>query len=102
MTNATPVPPRPRDGEQAVLEQIMDIAVTQLELPLPRAREITAATPLVGGLELDSLGQTILLAEIEERFGFAIGLEERTILSVAETIGDLIQFILARATRYPS
>ena len=80
----------------AILDEIKTLALDHLELQERQVNAIMPETPLVGGLELDSLGQTILLAEIEDRYGFVFGPIDRDHLQAAETVDDLIQLILSR------
>jgi acyl carrier protein len=82
-----------------VLESLRELTVEALEWPEERAAAIGAETTLVEGLELDSLAQAVLLAEVEERFGFVFDLDDRDRLLAARTVGDLVAIIEQRAAR---
>ena len=64
-------------------------------MPPERVAQIRLETPLVKGLDLDSLAQAVLLAQIEEGYGILLDLADRERLQTAETVRDLAQIILS-------
>jgi acyl carrier protein len=59
-------------------------------------REIAASTPLLrGGAGLDSLAGTLLLRQIQRRYGVDVAAEDLN-LDALETLGTLAAFIAAR------
>lgn len=59
-------------------------------------REIAATTPLLGrGVGLDSLAGTLLLRQIQRRYGVDVAAEDLN-LDALETLGTLADFIAAR------
>ena len=58
-----------------------------------RLNSLDASTPLVGSLpELDSLGVALLVAEIEDRFGFEVGFSD-VMIEMFESLGTLAEFV---------
>lgn len=88
----------PLDAD-SVLNYLRKLAREELEMPEEKINTISMDTNLVGGLQLDSLAQAVLIAEVEEKYGFWFELEERSRLQQAETIGDFIEVILSAARR---
>ena len=84
-------------SQQAILLFLKKLAREELELPPETVAKIELKTPLVGGLNLDSLAQAVLIAQVEECYGFIFELDDRERLQNAETIGDFTQLILQRA-----
>ena len=77
------------------LNDVRSVVVTTLEIE-DRADQLTAATPLLGGLpELDSMAVVELVVALEQRFGVVIGDDEIT-GDVFETLGSLAAFIDAK------
>jgi acyl carrier protein len=59
-------------------------------------RDIAATTPLLGsGAGLDSLAGTLLLRQIQRRYGVDVAAEDLN-LDALETLGTLAAFIAAR------
>lgn len=83
----------------AILEVLKKLAREELERPAEQVERIGLDTPLVGGLQLDSLAQTVLLAEIQERYDITFGPLDREELESVETVMDLVRFIRAKAER---
>ena len=79
-----------------VLEYLRGVALTELELRPEQVANIHPETVIVEGLQLDSLKQVILLANLEESFGFEMSLEDRQELLGLTTVSDLIRFIQNR------
>lgn len=88
----------PLDAD-SILSYLRKLAREELEMPEEKVRTISMTTNLVGGLQLDSLAQAVLIAEVEEKYGFWFELEERTRLQQAETVGDFVEVILAAVQR---
>ena len=83
-------------SDAEVLEYLKGVALTELELRPEQVANIRPETIIVEGLQLDSLKQVILLANLEENFGFEMTLEDRQQLLALTTVSDLIQFIQNR------
>ncbi len=87
--------PAPDDGEdRAVLAELREVLaqVTGREELL----HTSAQTPLFGaGVGLDSLAGTLLLREVERRFGVDVADEDLNLDSLA-TLGTLTAFLQAR------
>lgn len=62
----------------------------------PDLRSIPAETPLFGGgVGLDSLAGTLLLRQVERRYGVDVAAEDLNLDSL-ETLGTLVAFIVER------
>jgi acyl carrier protein len=62
----------------------------------PELRSIEPATPLLrGGAGLDSLAGTLLLRQVQRRYGVDVAAEDLNLDSL-ETLGTLAAFIAAR------
>ena len=83
--------------EEAILNHVKQLAQEELELPPQVAAQIQLETSLGEGLNLDSLAQTILMAQVGDRYGFEFEVEDREQLQAAETVRDLARIILLRA-----
>jgi len=59
---------------------------------------VGAETPLVEGLQLDSLRQVVLVTSVEAHFGFELGHEDHDRVRALRTVGDLVRLIQERAT----
>ncbi|HLV00819.1 MAG TPA: acyl carrier protein [Acidobacteriota bacterium] len=88
----------PLDAD-SVLNYLRKLAREELQMPKEKVETISMSTNLVGGLQLDSLAQAVLIAEVEEKYGFWFELEERTQLQQAETVGDFVEIILTAVQR---
>ncbi len=82
--------------DQDILEHLKTVARTELELTPSQVAAIGPDTVIVEGLQLDSLKQVVLLASIEDTFGFELTLEDRQELQAMSTVADLIRFIQSR------
>lgn len=74
----------PSSGE--VLEEIRRIA--QRELQLPRSPEPT--DELIGDLQLDSLGLTVLAVGLEDRFRIKLTEEDSARVTTVADLADLV------------
>lgn len=84
--------------EDAIIDRLKACAVDALELKPEDVRDITRATPIMEGLQLDSLRQVILLARIEEDYGFEFDPEDLTRMGERATVGEFAELILRRAS----
>ena len=82
--------------EEDVFEQLKTIARAELELRPESIDAIRLDTPIVEGLQLDSLRQVVLLTNIEETFGFEFSLDDRQQLQSLRTVRDLVRWIQHR------
>ena len=76
-----------------VVEVLGRIATERLNLPPDRVAGLGLDTPLIAGLQLDSLMMVVLLAELEERFGLEFDVPAQDRLAEVATVGDLVRFI---------
>ncbi len=83
--------------DDEILACLRQISRDELELSTEQLAKLDLDSPMVEGLQLDSLAQVILLAQIEERYGFVFGPEEREQLQTIETVRDLVGMIRQRA-----
>lgn len=84
-------------SERAILERLRACASEALELAPDQVPAMTSALPLVEGLRLDSLRQVVLLARIEEEYGFEFEPDDLAALRAEGTLGDLVRVIQRRA-----
>ena len=82
--------------ENAILERLHACASEALELAPDQMPTITASLPIVEGLRLDSLRQVVLLARIEEEYGFEFDPDDLAALRADGTLGDLVRVIQRR------
>src|SRR5512132_1557638 len=92
-----PNPHQPALTESAILERLRACAIEALELPPDQIPAMTTALPLVEGLRLDSLRQVVLLARIEEEYGFEFDPDDLAPLRADGTLGDLVRVIQRRS-----
>ena len=85
----------PTDDE--ILDYLKQIAREELELRPEQVAVMELDTPVVEGLQLDSLAQVILLSRIEEHYRFVLDLEDREHLQTVQTIRELVEMIRRRA-----
>ena len=83
-------------SEHGILAHLKTVARTELEMRPEQIDRILADTPIVEGLQLDSLRQVVLLANIEEAYGIELTLQDREQMQELQTIGDLVRFIQRR------
>ncbi len=79
-----------------ILLHLRQVAQEELDLPPEEIEHVSLDTPIVEGLKLDSLTQVVLIAEIEEHYGFEFEPED---LERLLTVADLVRAIQERATR---
>jgi acyl carrier protein len=77
-------------SSQEVIEEIRRIAKQELQLD----RSVEAGDELIGDLQLDSLGLTILAVGLEDRFRIKLTEEDSARVS---TVSDLANLVARRA-----
>jgi acyl carrier protein len=85
-----------------VLERLKGLASAALELQPEQVARIQLETPLVEGLQLDSLKQVVLMSGIEESFGFEFTPDDADAAQKLETVGDLVSLVRQRAAGSPA
>ena len=83
---------------EAVLARLKTVVEQNLELKPEQLGALRFDTPIVEGLQLDSLAQVTLITSVEGEFGIEFELEDRQRLT---TIRDLVQLIQERAAGNP-
>ena len=78
-----------------VLGEIQRIASSELEV----TRILALEDRLVGELELDSMGLTVLAVGLEDRYRIRLGEEDASELS---TVGDLVALVQRRVQETPA
>ncbi|MGH7340490.1 MAG: acyl carrier protein [Candidatus Rokuibacteriota bacterium] len=86
-----------RLSESQVLAHLRMLANTELELSSEQIARIELDTPLIEGLQLDSLKQVVLIANLEETYGFVLTPAELERLQGLRTVGDLVRMIRQRS-----
>jgi acyl carrier protein len=81
-----------------LLEHLKALARTELELRPEQIERIDFDTPIVEGLQLDSLKQVVLMANLEATFGFELSAADLGQVRELQTVGDLVRVIRDRAT----
>jgi acyl carrier protein len=94
-----PNPPAGTLSEGYVLERLRRLARDELEMKPEDLARMGPETPLVEGLQLDSLKQVVLVTGIEEEFGFELAYDDAERFQALKTVGDLVRLILERADR---
>jgi acyl carrier protein len=94
MSETTGDPPL---SDAHVLAHLRALAGTELELQDEQIARIDLDTPIVEGLQLDSLKQVVLITNLEETYGFELAPEDREQLQTLTTVGDLVRMIRQRA-----
>jgi acyl carrier protein len=79
-----------------LLEHLKILARTELYLRPEQIERIGLDTPIVEGLQLDSLKQIMLMANLEKAFGFEFSAQDREDVQQLETVGDLVQLVRKR------
>jgi acyl carrier protein len=74
----------------AVLHEIRRILAEELALKT----EVTPRHHLIGDLQLDSLGLTVLAVELENRFRIRLAIEDSAEVG---TVEDLVRLVLSKA-----
>ncbi len=92
----TPLPSDPAQAE--ILAFLKTIAKEELELTDEEIAVITMDTPLVEGLQLDSVAQVVLITSIEEHYDFEFEFEDREQLNTVRDLVEMIQQRLAAAS----
>jgi acyl carrier protein len=87
--------------QEQTLDFLKNVAHSALELPPDLVANIGMDTSLVDGFQLDSLKQVVLMARIEDSFGFEFSPDDLDRVQQFETVGDLIALVRARATTAP-
>lgn len=80
-----------------LLAHLKMVAGTELELQAEQIDRIELDTPIVEGLQLDSLKQVVLIANLEETYGFELSPKDLEQLQSLETVGDLVRMIRERS-----
>lgn len=83
--------------DEEILAYLKRISRDELELQPEQVTKIDLQTPMLEGLQLDSLAQVILLSQIEEHYGIIFDPEDREQLETIQTIQDLVGMIRQRA-----
>lgn len=81
---------------EEILKYLKRIAQENLDLKPEQITGMNLDTPIVEGLQLDSLAQVTLITAIESDFGFEFELEDREQI---HSIRDLVRMIQARAAQ---
>jgi len=85
-------------SEEEVIQRLRALARDELEMKPDDILGVGAETPLVEGLQLDSLRQVVLVTSVEAHFGFELGHEDHDRVRALRTVGDLVRLIRERAT----
>jgi acyl carrier protein len=93
---AHPKTPGATMSDEEVLERLRALARETLEMKPEDLARIGPETPLVEGLQLDSLRQVMLVTSVEERFGFELRPEDNDRLPSLRTVSDLVRLIQER------
>jgi len=84
--------------EKSILMHLKQIAQEQLNMTPEQLAAINPNGRILETLQLDSLGQVVLMAAIERDFGCALDPEE---VQTVETLRDLVAIIKRRASGEP-
>jgi acyl carrier protein len=77
----------------SVVDDVVQILATTLQLDDKVAAAMTGSSPLLGAIpEFDSIAVTVIIAALEEKFGFTVE-EDEINADVFETVGSLSQFV---------
>ena len=82
--------------DEQMIEDLKALARTELDMRPEQIERIGLDTPIVEGLQLDSLKQVVLMANIEETYGFEFSLEDRELVQELQTVGDLVRLVRKR------
>jgi acyl carrier protein len=85
-------------SDAQLLAQIRMLAATELELKEEQVAGVQLDTPIVEGLELDSLKQVMLLTSLEETYGVVLAPATVEELRALRTVGDLVRLIRERSS----
>jgi acyl carrier protein len=85
-------------SDSHLLAHLKVLAGTELELEAEQIARIELDTPIVEGLQLDSLKQVVLIASLEETYGFELSPQDLEQLQALQTVGDLVRMIRQRST----
>jgi len=83
-------------SDEEVLERLRTLARETLEMKPDDLARMGLETPLVEGLQLDSLRQVMLVTSVEEQFGFELTPEDNDRLPSLRTVSDLVRLIQER------
>jgi acyl carrier protein len=93
---AHPKPPGATLSDEHVLDRLRALARDTLEMKPEDLARLGPETPLVEGLQLDSLRQVMLVTSVEEQFGFELTPEDQDRLPSLRTVSDLVRLIQER------
>jgi acyl carrier protein len=82
--------------DEKILERLKEVAQQQLSMTPEQTAAIGPESNLLDALQLDSLGQVVLVTTIEQDFGCAFSLEQ---WQQVETMRDLVRMIADRAAQ---
>jgi acyl carrier protein len=82
-----------------ILDRLKTYVREDLELGADLVERVTLETRVVEGLQLDSLRQVMLVARIEEDYGFEFDAAGADELDALASVGDLVRLIQRRAAR---
>lgn len=85
-------------SDAQLLAHIRMLAASELELKAEQVAGIQLDTPIVEGLDLDSLKQVMLLASLEETYGVVLAPADVEELTALRTVGDLVRLIRERSS----
>jgi acyl carrier protein len=80
-------------SDSNLLAHLRMLAGTELELEADQIDRIELDTPIVEGLQLDSLKQVVLIANLEDTYGFELAPQDFDQLQSLKTVGDLVRMI---------
>jgi acyl carrier protein len=87
--------------DDQLLEHLKVVARTELYLGPDQVDRIGLDTPIVEGLQLDSLKQIMLMANIEQAFGLEFSAQDREQVQHLDTVGDLVRLVRSRVATEP-
>ena len=85
-------------SDAQLLSQIRMLAATELDLKPEQVAGVQLDTPIIEGLELDSLKQVMLLTSLEETYGVVLAPATVNELRALRTVGDLVRLIRERSS----
>jgi acyl carrier protein len=88
-------------SREETLDFLKNVAQAVLELPPDVVATMRMETSVLDAFQLDSLKQVVLMAHIEDAFGFEFSPDDLDRMQHIETVGDLVALVAARATTSP-